>query len=261
MQRRHLLELIAGAGVASLVGCSRRSDNATSGTAGSTTTTASTCARIPEETAGPFPGDGSNGPDVLTQSGIVRRDIRSSFGSASGVAAGIPLTIELTVLDLAANSAPLRGGAVYVWHCDREGRYSMYSKGVTDQNYLRGVQVADAAGKVTFTSIYPACYDGRWPHIHFEVYPDQSAITDSTKAVATSQVALPKSVNTLVYAEKGYEQSVANLAKVSLADDNVFGDDDGVKQLGTVNGDVTKGLRVSLAVPVDTKTAPSGGGM
>ena len=44
----------------------------------------------------------------------------------------------------------------------------------------------------TFTSIFPACYDGRWPHIHFEVYPDEAAITDATNAIATSQVALPR---------------------------------------------------------------------
>src|SRR6266571_4404679 len=31
---------------------------------------AAACVESPEETAGPFPGDGSNGPDVLTQSGI-----------------------------------------------------------------------------------------------------------------------------------------------------------------------------------------------
>ena len=43
-------------------------------------TTAADCDVIPEETAGPFPGDGSNGPDVLAQSGVVRQDIRSSFG-------------------------------------------------------------------------------------------------------------------------------------------------------------------------------------
>ena len=70
----------------------------------------------------------------------------------------------------------------------------MYSDGVTDQNYLRGVQVADSTGMVRFTSIFPACYDGRWPHIHFEVYPDQASITDSTSAIATSQVALPQDV-------------------------------------------------------------------
>ena len=53
---------------------------------------------IPEETAGPYPGDGSNGVNVLTESGIVRSDITSSFGSASGVAEGVPTTVKLTGL-------------------------------------------------------------------------------------------------------------------------------------------------------------------
>ena len=61
----------------------------------------------------------------------------------------------------------------------------------------------DADGRVTFTSIFPACYSGRWPHIHFEVYPDQAAITDAGNAIATSQVALPKDACDKVYAEAG----------------------------------------------------------
>lgn len=40
-------------------------------------------AEIPDETAGPYPGDGSNGPNVLAESGIVRSDITSSFGSST----------------------------------------------------------------------------------------------------------------------------------------------------------------------------------
>jgi len=37
------------------------------------------CSLIPTETAGPYPGDGTNGNGInaLTQSGIVRSDIRS----------------------------------------------------------------------------------------------------------------------------------------------------------------------------------------
>jgi protocatechuate 3,4-dioxygenase beta subunit len=215
---------------------------------------------VPDETAGPYPGDGTNGPDVLQQSGIVRSDIRSSFGDSSGTAGGVPMTLELTVTDLSNGGVPFEGVAVYVWHCTREGGYSMYSTGVEDQNFLRGVQVADATGLVRFTSIFPACYDGRWPHIHFEVYPDRASITDSTKTIATSQVALPQATCEQVYAQDGYEASPANLARVSLNTDNVFGDDGGVHQLGTVTGDVTSGLAVALTVPVDTTTAPSGGG-
>ena len=76
----------------------------------------------------------------------------------------------------------------------------MYSEGVEDQNYLRGAQIADDDGIVRFKSIFPACYSGRWPHIHFEVYPDRESITDSANAIATSQVALPKAVCDKVYA-------------------------------------------------------------
>ena len=214
---------------------------------------------IPDETAGPYPGDGSNGPNVLTESGVVRSDLRSSFGEHSGTAEGVPMTLELVVRDLANGGAPFAGVAVYVWHCDREGRYSLYSDGVTDQNYLRGVQVSDAQGRVRFTSIFPACYSGRWPHIHFEVYPDQASIADSTAALATSQVALPQDTCETVYAEQGYESSVQTLSQVSLSNDNVFGEDAGALQLGMVSGDVASGYTITLAVGVDTSTTPTGG--
>jgi protocatechuate 3,4-dioxygenase beta subunit len=215
---------------------------------------------IPDETAGPYPGDGSNGPDVLEQSGVVRSDIRSSFGDATGTAEGVPMTLELTVADLANGGVPFEGAAVYVWHCDREGRYSMYSSGAENANYLRGVQIADAEGRVRFTSIFPACYAGRWPHVHLEVYPDPSAVTESTNAIATSQLAFPQDVCETVYAQPGYEQSVANLAQVSLTSDGIFAD--GVdSQLATVTGGPATGYAVSLAVGVDTTTEPAGGGM
>ena len=95
--------------------------------------------------------------------------------------------------------------------------------------------------------------------MHFEVYPDQDSITDSTKAISTSQLALPEDVLDIVYATKGYEQSVSNLAAVSLANDNVFGDDAGVHQLATVTGSVADGYVATLTVPIDTATEPTGG--
>jgi protocatechuate 3,4-dioxygenase beta subunit len=268
LNRRRMLRVLGiGAATAGLAACAANTGGSSSGstttTAGASSATSSSSAatgEIPEETAGPYPGDGSNGPDVLEQSGIVRSDIRSSFGDASGTAEGVPMTLELTIADLANGGSAFAGVAVYVWHCDREGRYSMYSDGVTDENYLRGVQVADSSGKVTFTSIFPACYSGRWPHIHFEVYPDQASITDASKTIATSQVALPQDTCATVYKESGYEDSVGNLSQVSLTSDNVFGDDGGVSQLGTVTGDVTSGYKVSLNVGVDTTTEAGGGG-
>jgi protocatechuate 3,4-dioxygenase beta subunit len=264
LSRRRALTLFAGVGLATLVGCATDEDAPATGStsagsaddastaAPSTPTgsaTSASCEEIPEETAGPYPGDGSNGPNVLTESGIVRSDIRSSFGSSSGTADGVPLTVTLSLLDQANGCAALSGAAVYLWHCDREGRYSLYSDGVTDQNYLRGVQEADANGQVTFTTIFPACYSGRWPHIHFEVYSSLAEATSAGNVMATSQLAFPEDVCDLVYTNDGYEQSVENKAQTSLDSDMVFSD--GVdQQLADVNGDVGSGFMAMLALTV-----------
>ena len=261
IDRRRMLKLMGlgglSAGLVAIVGCAPAGSSASTAASAASSSpaaaaSAAECAVIPEETAGPFPGDGSNGPDVLSQSGVVRSDIRTSFGELSGTAAGIPLTIRIAVQDASNACAPMAGAAVYVWHCDQGGGYSLYSQGVTDQNYLRGVQAAGADGVVTFTSIFPACYSGRWPHIHFEVYKDLAAATDDANKIATSQIALPEDTCTAVYATAGYEQSVQNMQRVSLAGDMVFGEDGGARQLGTVSGSVEAGYTVTLAVPVQT---------
>jgi protocatechuate 3,4-dioxygenase beta subunit len=254
IDRRGLLRLAARLGGAigalQLFGCGSDSPTAPS-TAGTTTTTPTTngaCAAVPSETAGPFPGDGSNGPNVLSLTGVVRGDIRPSFAGLNGTADGVPLTIVLTIVS-ASTCAPLAGRAVYLWECDRLGRYSLYSAGATNQNYLRGVQAADADGKVSFTAIYPACYSGRWPHIHFEVYPSLAAATNVTNKVATSQIALPKATSDLVYATAGYEASVTNLSRVTLASDTVFSDGSAL-ELATMTGSVAAGLTATLTVAI-----------
>jgi protocatechuate 3,4-dioxygenase beta subunit len=243
MDRRQLLRVAAKLGVSvgafQLFGCASNS---------LADTTTGACNVIPEETAGPFPGEGSNGPNVLNQTGVVRGDIRTSFAGLSGTADGVPLGIVLTIVS-AATCAPLAARAVYLWHCDRLGRYSLYSSGVTNQNYLRGVQEADANGKVTFTSIFPACYSGRWPHIHFEVYPTLAAAASVANKIATSQIALPKATCDLVYATTGYESSVTNLSQVSLATDNVFSDGASL-ELATITGNVSSGFTATLTVAV-----------
>jgi protocatechuate 3,4-dioxygenase beta subunit len=256
LTRRRALTLLGGAGfVAVATACgSSGSGGASSTPSTSARSTAGDSAgsgadRIPEETAGPFPGDGSNGPDVLTQSGVVRSDITPSFGSMSGVAGGVPLTINLNVVSVSDGGQALANAAVYVWHCDQEGRYSLYSQGATNENYLRGVQETDRAGTVSFASIFPGCYSGRWPHIHFEVFESLDAATSGGSKLRTSQIALPKDACESVYGSDGYEESVQNLTQVSLDTDNVFRDGYSL-ELGTVTGSASDGTTVTLAVPV-----------
>lgn len=263
IDRRRALWLVGGGlGAVALAACGSTTARSTVTTVttmlnGSTTTladgsdvgSAGSCTKLPTETAGPYPADGTNGPDVLTQSGVVRRDITTSFGSMSGSVTGVPLTMRFKVLDIARNCAPYAGAAMYAWHASPDGKYSLYSQGVTNQNWLRGVQQADADGWVTFTTVFPGCYDGRWPHVHFEVYPTLAKATSARNAVSTSQLALPQDACAAVYATSGYGTSSANLQRTSLARDMVFRDG-WQTQLGTVTGDATSGMTVTLNVPV-----------
>ncbi|KQY54581.1 intradiol ring-cleavage dioxygenase [Nocardioides sp. Root140] len=269
MARRGVLALFGAVGAAGLVACAEGSDKTVvSGTesaaqggppaggappAGGGADSGADVAEgeIPEETNGPYPADGTNGVNVLTESGVVRSDITSSFGSASGVAAGVPLTLKLKVYDLDGEEiSALAGAAVYVWHCDRDGNYSLYSEAVSEENYLRGVQAADESGNVTFTTIFPAAYMGRWPHIHFEIYPSLDDATSASNRLRTSQLAFPEDVCDEVYANAdGYGTSASNMEQTPLDQDNVFSDGHSL-QMAKVTGSMEKGYVATLNVPV-----------
>lgn len=266
LERRRLLRwVLAGAASLPLISCggSGASDTAatsTSGTTGSGTTTTTTpassaCAVIPEETGGPYPADGTNTNggsiiNVLNQSGVVRSDIRSSFNGATGVAAGVPLTIRLQLVNANASCASLAGYAIYLWHCDRDGLYSLYSSGVTAQNYLRGVQETDSSGSLSFTTIFPGCYAGRMPHVHFEVYPSLAKAAAASNRIKTSQFTFPLATLNEVYTASGYTSSVRNLAQISYATDNVFSDGTSLQMAG-VTGNASDGYVVTLTIGVN----------
>lgn len=277
--RRNVLGLVGlGAGAVTLAACSATATPAptTSAAASSATPTGSATAsatatlattEINQETNGPYPADGTSGVNVLTESGIVRSDITTSLDGGA-TAEGVPLTFTFTISDLANGNVPFEGVAVYIWQCDAQGLYSMYSEAIVDETYLRGIQVTDAQGQVTFTTIVPGCYLGRWTHIHFEVYPDATSATNVENQIATSQVAFPQDMLDEVYALDTYAGSSKNLAEVgSLENDNVFGDGYDL-EMATYTGSASTGYIGSLSVAVDTTTEPTlsdaggpGGGM
>lgn len=248
-----------GDGDSSISSSSGSSDGTTGDTTTGGTTTTGSCVADPEETVGPYPGDGSNTvngsvSNVLAESGIVRSDIRSSFGSSTTVAPGVPLTLTLSVVNTNNQCAALSGYAIYIWHCTRDGEYSLYSSGIQDENYLRGVQATDGSGLVTFQTIFPGCYSGRYPHIHFEVYPSLATATLYTNKILTSQMALPRDICSTVYSgATGYGTSGNNLASVTTSNDIVFGDNTAAQiaaMTATLSGSIAAGYTGNITIGV-----------
>jgi protocatechuate 3,4-dioxygenase beta subunit len=248
LARRRVLGWLAGGTVAAALG----------GRTAFAASPAMTCTVAPEETNGPFPADGSRAPfgrtlNVLQQSGIVRRDITASFGSSQTVAAGVPLMLTLTLEQSSHGCAALQGHAVYLWQCDHNGEYSLYAPRIAHENYLRGVQVTDAAGQVTFQTIFPACYSGRYPHMHLEVYPSLATASQQSSALLTTQLALPRDTCARVYANGGYHGSLSNLADLMVSNDPVFAESTAAQiaaQTLAVQGSVKEGLVAAAVVAV-----------
>lgn len=283
--RRRALQFFGGASLATLIGACGGGGGSSSGTGSTggtatatptatatatatatptatptTTPTTAACVTDPTETNGPYPADGTNTSsgatsNVLITSGVQRSDIRSSFvGSSTTTAAGVLVTLKIKIVNTNNACAGLAGYAIYLWQCDAQGRYSLYSSGITNESYLRGVQVTDANGEVTFTTIYPGCYDGRWPHMHFEVFTSLAAATSGRAARLVGQFAMPAAVNTTVFnGDSRYSASVSNYARITLSSDNVFGDNSAAQlaqQTPTLTGSVSAGYTGTATVGI-----------
>ena len=132
----------------------------------------------------------------------------------------------------------------------------MYSQGVTDENYLRGVQETDADGQghASPASSRPATR-AAGPTSTSRSTRSLASATAAGNKIATSQIALPKDACDAVYATSGYGASARNLTQVSLERDMVFRDG-WTEELGTVSGTVASGLTVALNAPVRERKVP-----
>lgn len=186
----------AAATVAAACGDSPTSPSSTS-TAGTTTSTNATCAVTPTETIGPYP----------SRTDMLRSDIRENRG-------GTPLTLTVKVVNVNSSCAAVVGADVEIWHVDAAGDYSQYGS-QTAATFLRGIQTTNAAGEVTFTTIYPGWYQGRATHIHAEV-------TMGGRSIKATQIAFPESVNNAVHATGVYASRGSN--PMSNQSDGIFAD-------------------------------------
>ena len=227
---------------------------ALAGSSGRLLAQAEACVATPTETRGPFPADGTNGRpriSVLGTDGVIRRDLRASFAGMSGRADGVALELELRLAQPGA-CGPRAGGALYLWQNDAEGNYSLYDR--ADANYLRGLQPADAQGRVRFTLIVPGCYGGRYPHCHFEVFESVAAATHGTAPRLVSQLAFPADECRRIYqSDRRYGASLENLARQPIERDFVFADSDAAgraRQTIVLAGDPSGGYRGTATITV-----------
>jgi protocatechuate 3,4-dioxygenase beta subunit len=178
-------------------------------------------------TAGPFP---TKNPESLQ---IV--DITSDRK-------GVPFTLNLNLKDRSNNCLALAGAIVDIWHCDNNGSYSEYS-GNTDLHFLRGRQVSNSNGVVTFQTIYPGWYPGRAPHIHLHVFDA------SGKSLLVSQIAFPESISNTVYTTSPL-YSGRGTVDTSNSEDNIF---NGTLDttLADVTGSMANGYTLNHDIIVD----------
>jgi protocatechuate 3,4-dioxygenase beta subunit len=211
---------------------------------------ATTCFLTPQETEGPY----------YFNPNLVRQDIRQDT-MTSVIKTGLPLNMVFTVIN--ANCDPIPNVLVDVWHCDKDGIYSGYAGqpggiNTVGQTFLRGIQMTDANGQCSFTSIYPGWYPSRVTHVHFKV-----RLTSTT--YVTSQFAFPDSTNAAVYNTPLYAAKGQN--SLTNATDSIFQSANPENQVMTISPNVATGgydgtFMIGINAPAtgidDKNVAPEG---
>ena len=219
--------------VAPLMKACKKEDVSSSSTT-TTTTGSGSCTEAPTETEGPFP---TKQPSSYVRSNIV--DDR----------AGVPFTLNISIQNKNNSCAALANAIVDIWHCDKDGNYSEYggtgmqSTNYTAVHFLRGRQVTDANGLVTFTSIFPGWYSGRATHIHVHIY------NVSVTSLKVTQIAFPEGSSSAVTIVNTTSYSKGMSGYTSNANDNVFGDGYSA-ELATVTGSVSDGYTLTHTIAV-----------
>jgi protocatechuate 3,4-dioxygenase beta subunit len=185
------------------------------------------------EEEGPFP--------THTPSSLVNSDITSDRK-------GVALSVNITVNNSNGNCSAYQNAIVDIWQCDAAGNYSEYggnqqqAENDTSVHFLRGRQVTNASGVVSYKSIYPGWYTGRAPHIHVHIYSP-----DGTSLLIT-QMAFPTDVSNAVYSTDT-QNYTKGLQGTSNTADHVFADSLAA-DLATVTGSVANGYTLTHIITV-----------
>jgi len=248
MERKSFLRafaVAAAAGPAFLGACkkdatsSSSSSSSSSSTSTTTTSTSSSCVVTPTEEEGPFPYPGGELTDPLNRSDVV------------GGQTGVSLTVNFVVVNTNDNCNAVEGVRVDIWSCNPNGYYSGYddqaggvstvSNSYGGETWLRGYQLSDSAGAITFSTIYPGWYSGRATHLHIEVYID-------SVLKKTGQLAFPEAISDVVQVSTYYAAHGVN--PLSNSADRVFGNSatDLANETFSVTGSVSAGYAATYTI-------------
>ena len=279
LSRRRLLAL-GGVGAAGVLGVGKSalaSAPSASGTAVSAAEVASACQLSSEQIEGPYYIDGA----------LFRRNVVEDR-------TGVPLTLNLRLID-STTCKPIRNAAVEIWHCDAVGVYSGYTAQgsggggpmptdlptdmptgpppggggghvppTDDLTYLRGLQITDRHGRVTFTSIVPGWYAGRAVHIHTKVHTEGTATSTGYSGGHTCHTGQFYFVESLVTRLNEYAPYNTNTTtRVTLDQDSIYPGTGSVGGLLTTNfhkHHLDRGVTGRLTISVDPTATNDGEG-
>lgn len=109
---------------------------------------------------------------------VVPIPVRSNLVRPGKDLVGQPIELSGRVLDRQGN--PLRDAKVEIWQCDGRGIYVHPAQIGTegfDPNFDGfGAQLTNEQGYYRFTTLYPAPYPGRPPHIHVKLWQNGEAM-------------------------------------------------------------------------------------
>ena len=190
----------AGASVAGAPGTTNVAGGPAAGAGGMSSANPSTdlaslqCIVTPAMTDGPFFVD-----EKLNRSNLIMGE------TSDAIVKAVPLKLVMGVFEVNGMMCkPLTGVQVDIWHADAIGVYSDVASGAvqaTDtrgKKFLRGYQVTNEQGVVTFETAYPGWYMSRTIHIHFKLRMLGSGAT------FTSQMFFDEAINAMVMAKPAY---------------------------------------------------------
>ncbi len=231
LDRREALALLGRAGVLLVAGCG-------------TAPEAPPCALARELTPGPYWRD----------SPLHRSDLRwDTAGTEAEPRSGVLLQLAIRVVTaLEDRCRPVRGARVDVWHCDASGVYSdVPERGTGGRDFLRGYQVTDPSGQVTFSTVFPGWYAGRAVHIHtrvrlFDVFGEPT--TDVSTQLFFDDAVTDAVLATAPYVGRGPRDTRNATDPIYGGQSELLVPLEGQMGLG-YRGEVTLGIRIGAVQP------------